>query len=169
MLPSLTWKFQNSSEHNSTCQRIIFWVGFGNFVDLLSVERASAWLLSQPVSLSITLLNGGLNLSCLNATSRSYFPRTQPGHWQTYFIKSALISKKNHGITYAAVAAKFSTRFASVTKLKQTLNIAVKAHTAPNLAVMFRTNARTTIAAMGINEETSVPRIVAMRWKCVSR
>ena len=84
MLPSLTWKFQNSSEHNSTCQRIIFWVGFGNFVDLLSVERASAWLLSQPVSLSITLLNGGLNLSCLNATSRSYFPRTQPGHWQTY-------------------------------------------------------------------------------------
>jgi hypothetical protein len=83
-LPRLAWKFQNSSEHNSTCQRIIFRVGFGKFVDLLSVERASAWLFSQPVSLSITLLNGGLNLSCLNATSRSYFPRTQPGHWQTY-------------------------------------------------------------------------------------
>ncbi len=72
-------------------------------------------------------------------------------------------------MTYAAVAAKFSTRFASVTKLKQRLNVAVKAHTTPNLAVMFRTNARTTIAAIGINEETSVPRIVAMRWKCVSR
>jgi hypothetical protein len=73
------------------------------------------------------------------------------------------------GITYAAVAAKFSTLFASVTKLKQTLKPAVNAHTIPNLAVMFLTKERMIIAAMGMREEISVPRIVAMRWKCVSR
>jgi hypothetical protein len=65
--------------------------------------------------------------------------------------------------TYAAVAAKFSTRLASVTKLKQTLNIAVKAHTIPSLAVISLTNESTIIAAIGIKEDTSVPRIVAMR------
>lgn len=72
-------------------------------------------------------------------------------------------------VTYAAVAAKFSNLFASVTKLKQTLKTAVNAHTIPSLAVMFLTNERTIIAAIGINEETKVPRIVAMRWKCESR
>lgn len=71
--------------------------------------------------------------------------------------------------TYAAVAAKFSTLFASVTKLKQTLNIAVNAHTVPSLAVIFRTNERIMMAAIGIMDETSVPRILAMRRKCVSR
>ncbi len=65
--------------------------------------------------------------------------------------------------THAAVAAKFSTLFASVTKLKQTLKIAVNAHTIPSLAIMFLTNERIMIAAIGIREETMVPRIVAMR------
>jgi hypothetical protein len=71
--------------------------------------------------------------------------------------------------TYAAVAAKFSTLLASVTKLKQTLKMAVNAHTIPSLSVIFRTNESTMIAAIGIKEETNVPRTVAMRWKCVSR
>jgi hypothetical protein len=67
------------------------------------------------------------------------------------------------------VAAKFSTFFASVTKLKHTLKIAVKAQTIPSRTIIFLTKDRTIIAAIGIKEETSVPRMVAMRWKCVSR
>ena len=46
------------------------------------------------------------------------------------------------------MAAKFSTLFAPVTKPKHTLNIAVKAHTIPNLAVIFFTNERIMVAAI---------------------
>jgi hypothetical protein len=38
----------------------------------------------------------------------------------------------------------------------------VNAHTIPNLAVIFLTKERMIIAAMGMREEISVPRIVAM-------
>jgi hypothetical protein len=71
--------------------------------------------------------------------------------------------------TYAAVAAKFSNLFASVTKLKHTLKTAVNAHKIPSLAAIFLTNESTIIAAIGISDEMRVPIIVAMRWKCVSR
>jgi len=64
--------------------------------------------------------------------------------------------------TYVAVAAKFSTLFASVTKLKQTLNIAVNVYIIASLTVIFRIRERTIMATISIKDETNVPRILVV-------
>lgn len=56
----------------------------------------------------------------------------------------------------AAAAAKISTLFASVIKLKQIEKVSVKADTMPSLAVIFLTNDRIIIAAIGISEDMTV-------------
>lgn len=67
--------------------------------------------------------------------------------------------------TYAAVAAKISTLFASVTKLKAIAKIAVKAHTTASLVFISESKYRMTMAAIGIRDDIKVPSILAMWWK----
>jgi hypothetical protein len=64
----------------------------------------------------------------------------------------------NGGETYAAVAAKISTRRALVATARQTVNKIVKAQTSPSLASALLTKDRTTIDTKGAMDEKTVPR-----------
>jgi hypothetical protein len=59
--------------------------------------------------------------------------------------------------TYAAVAAKISTRRAFVATAREHENSMVKAQTRPSLAFGLTTNERTTMDNKGAKEEKTVP------------
>jgi hypothetical protein len=61
------------------------------------------------------------------------------------------------GKTYAAVAAKISTRRAFVAMARQPENRKVKAQTSPSLALALLTKESTIIDIKGANEENIVP------------
>ena len=141
------------------------------FPEISLQTRVTRYAVTTPILTSFCL-----NILIPTPVLHLYYPQTRPARSRICLntvsgFSHALIQdcKPEEEGTYAAVAVKFSTRFASVTKLKQTLNIAVNAHTIPNLAVIFRTSERIMMAVIGTKDETNVPSIFAMRWKWVSR
>lgn len=92
-----------------------------------------------------------------------YSPRKLPSRPQIYYTlaTNTIIAKEchSHRGTYAAVAAKFSTRSAFVINVRASEKEAVKAAITPSLTLMSRTTYSTTMPAMGSMDAITVAKI----------
>jgi len=145
----------------------------------------------QPVPLIVSLASETISTQWQPSGRRCWYqcrlftPSKEPSGWSSGITTADIHSHKHNLyrgepdfvsrlprykaiITYAAVPANISIRFACVIKAKTNENIAVKAATMPSRAGRFDTKYKMTIDEIGNKEAKMVPRIWMKLIKYVS-